>query len=59
MDISKRELPVSVLEMKAVQLALNGFLHRIMGESLVLISTSATVVVYLCKSRGDSISRHM
>ena len=40
----EKKLHTSILEMKAVQLALNASEGRIKGEDLVLISDSATVV---------------
>ena len=44
-----RELHINTLEMKVVLLALNTFLPRILGESVVLMSNNATVVAYLEK----------
>ena len=38
--------------MKAVQLVSMSFLHRIMGDTLVLMSNNATAVVYLKKQEG-------
>ena len=42
-------LHVNILEMKAVQLALNVFRDWIMGESVVLMSNSATMMAYIKK----------
>ena len=58
MDILGEKLHVSVLEMKAVQLALNVFLHRTVGGALVLMSENASVVVYL-KEQGRTVSLNM
>ena len=49
----EKELYINVLDMKLVQLALNAFLPRILGESVVLVSDSATVMLYLKKTRGN------
>ena len=38
-----------MLEMKAVQLTVNVFLSRILGESVVLMSNNATVVAHMKK----------
>ena len=38
---------IGVLEITSVQLALNAFHLRIMGESVVLMNDNATVVVYV------------
>ena len=46
---------ISVLEMKAVQPALNALYHQIMEESVVL-SDNATVVAYV-KKLGSTASR--
>ena len=58
MDILGEKLHVSVLEMKAVQLALNVFLHRTVGGALVLMSENASVVVYL-KEQWRTVSLNM
>ena len=42
----EKALYVSVLEMKAFQLALNAFNPRIVGELVILLSDNATVVAY-------------
>ena len=46
------EFHVDNLEMKAVQLAINTFLGRVMGEVLLLVRNSTTVVAYLQKQGG-------
>ena len=48
----ERELHINVLEMEAVQLALNAFLPRILGELVIVMSDSATVVAYVKKQEG-------
>ena len=40
----EKEHDISVLKMKAVQLALNALVNTIMGETLVLMSNNVTVV---------------
>ena len=54
----EKELRLSVLEMKAVQLALNYYFSKILEESVVLMSDNATVVTYR-KNQGDTASRVM
>ena len=54
----KNELHINVLKMKAVQLALNTFLTRIKGESVLLMSDNAMMVANL-KKQGGTVSRHM
>ena len=39
----------SILEMKAVQLAMNTFLPRILGEAVILMSSNITAMAYLKK----------
>ena len=48
----KKELHISVLEWKTVQLALNDFKDMVIGKDLVLMSNSVTVVAYLKKHGG-------
>ena len=40
----EQDLHINMLKIKAVQLALDAFQHRIMGESVVLMSNIAAVV---------------
>ena len=47
-----------MLEVKATQLALNTFLSRIRGESVVLMSDNVLVVAYLTK-QGSTVLRAM
>ena len=54
----KRELPINILEVKAVQQASNAFLDRMLGEAIVLMSGNATVVACLKKKR-NSVSDHV
>ena len=44
-----KEPLINVLEMEVVQLALNTFLHLILGESVIVLSNSTTVVAYMKK----------
>ena len=44
-----------MLKMKVIWLYLNAFLSRILGESVILMSDSATVVAYL-KKQGNMVS---
>ena len=54
--VSQEKEPCSnILEMKAVQVALNSFLDRAIGEVLALMNYITTVVMYLEKP-GESIS---
>ena len=50
-----KKLNISMLQMKAVHLALNAFLHRIMGESVILMSDIATVVASQKKLGGTNL----
>ena len=50
--LKEKDLQINVLEMKAVQLALNAFLTRIAGELVILMRDTATVVIYLKKQGG-------
>ena len=54
----ERELHINVLEMKAVQLAWNAFLSRILGELVALMNNNASLVTYL-KKQGGTVSRVM
>ena len=44
--------------MKVVQLVLRAFFHRIMGETLVLMSVSSAVIMFP-KKQSDGISEHV
>ena len=55
----QKELSVNILEIKAVQLVLNAFEDRIMGEDLGLMSNNATLVVSLKMLRRDGIFRYV
>ena len=54
----RREHYISVTEIKAVQHTLNTFVPWILGESVVLMSASTTLMAYL-KKQGGSLSRVM
>ena len=45
-----------MLEMKAVALALAAFLPQLSGQSVVLMSNNASIVVYL-RHQGSTVSR--
>ena len=45
----ERNMHISVLEVKAVQLVLDSFKHKVINRYLVFMSDSATVVAYLKK----------
>ena len=47
---------ISVLKMKAVALALAAFLAQLSGQSVILMSDNASVVVYL-RHQGGTVSR--
>ena len=48
----EKKLCIILLEMKAVQLPPIAFLPRVLGESVILMSNNATVVVFLKKQEG-------
>ena len=48
-------LHINILEMKAVQLALNAILDQLVGESVVLMSGNATVMAYPWKPGGHCL----
>ena len=48
----EKERYIIILEMKTVQLALNAFFPRILGESVILINDNVTVVAHLKKQEG-------
>ena len=50
-------LHISLLEMKAVVLALAPFLPQLLGQSVILMSDNATVVAYLRNQGSGTISR--
>ena len=52
MSLVKKDLHINILEIKAVHLAQNAFLPRIMGGLVVMISDNATEVSYLKKRWG-------
>ena len=49
---------INVLVMRAVELALAAFLPRLAGQSIVLMSDSASIIAYL-RYRGSTVSRRL
>ena len=45
-SLEEKELYINIIEMKMVQVTLNSFLPRILGESIVFMSDNTTVVAY-------------
>ena len=56
-DVEAQE-HISVLEMQAVELVLASFLPQLVGQSVVLMSKNASVVVYL-RHQGGTVSRRL
>ena len=54
----EKALHINIPEIKAVQLALNAFLTRVLGELVILMNDNATVVACL-KKQGSIVSRVM
>ena len=52
----EKKLYISILETRAVQLALDTFIDRVIGEHLVFMSNNTIVVAYLKKARRGLVS---
>ena len=55
MLLGGEDLHINALEMKAVILALNAFVDRLAGESVILVIDNATVVAYLREQRDTIV----
>ena len=54
----EKAIHISILEMKAFQLALNAFVHQIMGKSIALMSSNVILLTYIKKKKKKKTGRH-